>query len=89
LNYSTPINYDEQEFISGTVNFTNQVMVGQIAAMPQLLSQGGDSGSVWVDLSSSRPVALNFAGPEDDSGTYGVGNPIRDVVNRLEIRFNP
>lgn len=88
IGFGTTINYDGHEFISGDVTFTNQVLVNQIATMPQPLSQGGDSGSVWIDLSSARPVALNFAGPADDSGTNGVGNTIREVINILNIRFD-
>ncbi|MDX3525550.1 hypothetical protein P1P75_03660 [Streptomyces sp. ID05-39B] len=89
ITYSSAPPFDDHDTISGTVTFTNQVLVTQITGMTQPLSQGGDSGSVWVDMASKRPIALNFAGPADDSGTYGVGNPILDVVNRLNIRFNP
>jgi hypothetical protein len=90
-NSMTSINYDDNgghDTISGTIVFSNQVLVTQIVGMEQPLSQGGDSGSVWVDMGSKRPVALNFAGPEDDSGITGTGNPIRQVVDRLGIRFN-
>ena len=87
-NFATTIPYDESDTISGDITFNNQVEVTQIAALAQPLSQGGDSGSVWVDLASGRPVALNFAGPGDDSGTSGVANPIREVINQLSIRFN-
>lgn len=86
VTYSTPVKYDEEDTISGSVSYTNQVLVNQIVGMEQPLSLKGDSGSVWVDMASKRPVALNFAG--DDAGTTGVGNPILDVVNRLDIRFN-
>jgi hypothetical protein len=91
-NTMTSINYDDEgghDTISGTITFTNQVVVNQIVGFEQPLSQGGDSGSTWVDLASGRPVALNFAGPADDSGTSGTGNPIRAVADRLNIRFNP
>lgn len=88
-NFATTIPYDENDTISGSVSFTNQVLVAQISGMEQPLSQGGDSGSVWVDLGTGRAVALNFAGPEDDSGTTGIGNPIRQVIDQLSIRFNP
>ncbi len=87
-NVSTSITYDTEDTISGTVNFTNQVIVGQIATISQPLSQAGDSGSVWVDMGTKRPVALNFAGPSNDDGTSATGNPIRQVVNQLNIRFN-
>lgn len=86
---STSIDYDGNEFISGVHSFTNQVGVAQIIGMEQPLSQGGDSGSVWIDMASGRPVALNFAGPADDSGTSGTGSPIRLVCSLLNIRFNP
>jgi hypothetical protein len=89
VNVSTSIEYDEHDTLSGTINFTNQVRVTQIVGAEQPLSQGGDSGSVWVDLATGRPVALNFAGPKDDSGTSATANPIRLVADTLNIRFNP
>jgi hypothetical protein len=88
VDFATSISYETEDTISGTVSFTNQVLVNQITGMEQPLSQSGDSGSVWVDMGSKRPVALNFAGDSDDSGTTGIGNPIREVIERLNIRFN-
>jgi hypothetical protein len=88
ITYSTNVPYDTEDTISGTINYTNQVQVTQITGMEQPLSQGGDSGSVWVDMGSKRPVALNFAGDTADVGTNGVGNPIRQVIEQLQIRFN-
>lgn len=87
-NVSTSISYDDEDTISGSVSFTNQVTVGQIATLSQPLSQGGDSGSVWVDMGTKRPVALNFAGPTSDDGSSATANPIRQVVDNLQIRFN-
>jgi hypothetical protein len=89
LVYSTFVTYDTEDTITGQVTFTDQVLVKQITGMEQPVSQAGDSGSVWVDMATKRPVALNFAGDTDDAGTDAVGNPIRDVVDRLDIRFNP
>ena len=88
ITYSTNVPYDTEDTISGTVNYTNQVQVIQIVGMEQPVSQAGDSGSVWVDMGSKRPVALNFAGDTADVGTNAVGNPIRQVVDQLNIRFN-
>lgn len=88
VNYGTSITYDTEDTISGTIAFTNQVLVGQITGMEQPLSQAGDSGSVWVDMASKRAVALNFAGDIDDIGVTGVGNPIRQVIDQLDVRFN-
>lgn len=71
------------------INYTNQVLIVPLATPNnQPLSQGGDSGSLWVDLTSRRPVALNFAGPANDDGTNAIANPIRDVVNLFDIHFN-
>jgi hypothetical protein len=88
VTYATSVPYDTEDTISGTVTYTNQVLVNQIVGMEQPLSQAGDSGSAWIDMTSKRPVALNFAGDTEDVGTTGVGNPILDVINRLDIRFN-
>jgi hypothetical protein len=88
VNFATNVKYDTEDTISGTIAYTNQVQVNQIASMPQPVSQAGDSGSVWVDMGSKRAVALNFAGDIPDAGTEGVGNPIRQVINQLNIRFN-
>ena len=89
VTFASNVSYESEDTISGTVNYTNQVHVTQITGMEQPLSQGGDSGSVWVDMATKRAVALNFAGDLPDAGTEGVGNPIRAVVDRLQIRFNP
>lgn len=71
------------------VTFTNQVIVLPLPAPSnQPLSQGGDSGSLWVDLAAMRPVALNFAGPVTDDGSRGIANPIREVVTLLDLHFN-
>jgi hypothetical protein len=86
--FATNVTYDTEDTISGTINYSNQVLITQITGMEQPLSQAGDSGSAWIDMASKRAIALNFAGDLDDAGTTGVGNPILDVVNRLDIRFN-
>jgi len=71
------------------IAYSNQLLINQLAAPnDQPLSQGGDSGSIWVDMVSRRPVGLNFAGPADDSGVNAIANPIRDVVNLLDVHFN-
>ena len=58
-----------------TVVFDNQVSIGGTA-----FSNSGDSGSLIVDASNARPVALLYAG----SNTGTVGNPIQDVYNALK-----
>jgi hypothetical protein len=88
VDFATSITYDTEDTISGTVSYTDQVLVTQIVGMEQPLSQAGDSGSVWVDMASKRPIALNFAGAASDDGSDAIGNPIRQVINQLNIRFN-
>ncbi len=61
-----------------TVTYTNQVVVGG-----GTFSAGGDSGSLIVEASSSRPVALLYAG----SSTTTIGNPVADVTSALGITF--
>jgi len=58
-----------------TVLFDNQVSIGGGS-----FSNSGDSGSLIVDSSNARPVALLYAG----SSTGTVGNPIQDVYNALK-----
>lgn len=87
-NFAFPLTYDTEDTISGTVNYSNQVLVTQIVGMEQPTSQAGDSGSVWVDMGSRRAVALNFAGDGTDAGANGVGNPMKAVIDQLNIRFN-
>ena len=70
------------------INYTNQVFILPLPAPNnQPLSQGGDSGSLWIDLTSRRPVALNFAGPTSNDGSNAIANPIRDVVNLAGSTF--
>lgn len=57
------------------VTFNNQVAIAGVN-----FSNSGDSGSLIVDSSNSRPVALLYAG----SNTGTVGNPIQDVYNALK-----
>jgi hypothetical protein len=87
-DFATNVPYDTEDTISGTVSYTNQVQINQVSGMEQPVSQAGDSGSVWIDMATNRPVALNFAGDTADVGTEAVGNPILQVINQLNIRFN-
>ncbi|CZR33320.1 Uncharacterised protein [Legionella pneumophila] len=81
------IPYDEHDTLSGTVTYTNEVVISELAAIPQTLSDPGDSGSVWVDLATARPVALNYGSPTDSSDNRAFANPIRSVIDVLNLRF--
>jgi hypothetical protein len=86
---STNVTSNVEQDDGTVISYTNQVVVNPLTAPnDQPPSQGGDSGSVWAKLSTFRPVALNFAGPTDDSGISATANPIRDVVNLFNIHFN-
>lgn len=66
----------------GTVQLTNQIGIEVDAAQSTQFGNGGDSGSVVVDT-NRRVVGLYFAGTPD--GTYGVANPIQDVLTALDV----
>jgi len=57
------------------VTFNNQVAIAGAN-----FSNSGDSGSLIVDSSNARPIALLYAG----SSTGTVGNPIQDVYSALQ-----
>ncbi|AAU26365.1 TPA: hypothetical protein JBG74_02210 [Legionella pneumophila] len=87
LGTSVSIPYDEHDTLSDTVTYINEVVISELAAIPQTLSDPGDSGSVWVDLATARPVALNYGSPTDSSDNRAFANPIRSVIDVLNLRF--
>lgn len=56
-----------------------------IEGTPDMMG-GGDSGSVWVRESDSRPIALNFAGPSGNT-KVAIANKLERVENELDISF--
>jgi hypothetical protein len=67
----------------GNASFRNQIRVRQSGRLP--ISQGGDSGSVFVTGGSKniRAVGLLFAGSTD--GSYALANPLSRVCEQLDI----
>ncbi len=64
--------------------FTGQIRIE--ATIPyQAIGLGGDSGSLVVERHSQKAVGLYFAGPQ--SGTYGIANPIEDVLSQLGVEL--
>jgi hypothetical protein len=63
--------------------FESQLRIENAAG--KTFALGGDSGSAIVHGSRPELVGLYFAGP--DSGSYGVANPIQDVMTSLEIEL--
>ena len=70
-----------------TLFLLNQIEFVQDADTTDSMSCAGDSGSLWFQLGTNAVIALNHAGPTDDSGTTGIGCRIEDVINQLAIRF--
>lgn len=62
--------------------FEDQLRIERMDPFPSF-GLGGDSGSLVANKDRNSAVGLYFAGPED--GSYGVANPIEDVVRELQI----
>lgn len=61
--------------------FDDQIVVKGVGGMP--FSKPGDSGSLIVDFATTRPVALLFAG--SDNNLHSFGNSIFNVMRELRI----
>src|SRR5688500_4951961 len=68
----------------GPVTFINQIGIAVDSSQSTQFGISGDSGSVVVDA-SRRVVGLFFAG--NQTGTYGVANPIQSVLDALDVRL--
>lgn len=68
-----------------TVYFRNQVYIKEDPANPCVISNSGDSGSLWLQYGSNAIVALNHAGSREDNSAYGTR--IEDVMKALGIKF--
>lgn len=75
LNATVNVNYNTSRG-KRTARFTNQVICDPF-------SEGGDSGSLIVDLNSANAVGLLFAG----SPLATIFTPIDAVLNALDVRF--
>jgi hypothetical protein len=64
--------------------FANQIRIGTVSGHPAF-GLSGDSGSLVVARDAPDAVGLYFAGPPD--GSYGIANPLADVLNLLQIEL--
>lgn len=64
---------------------TSDLPESEQEAALQPVSRSGDSGSIWVHLQTGKIVALHHSGADDD--TSGHGTRIRDVMDKMNIRF--
>ena len=77
--------------INATVDVSYNTLAGKRTArfvgqvMTSGMSQGGDSGSLIVDMNSQNAVGLLFAG----SGTATIFTPIDRVLNKLGVTIVP
>jgi hypothetical protein len=79
VHHDVVVGYGEPEGGPPFAHFANGLMiVGQGGAT---FSKPGDSGSLIVEASSRRPVALLVAG----DGRFTYANPIGDVIDGLHI----
>jgi len=88
-------------YFSSAIEYSNglmQVFEEQIHIAPtkpnDRISEGGDSGAVWVTPSNGEgylAVGLHFAGdlPHSAFGEYALANPMRIVAKRLNFLLPP
>lgn len=77
LNLTVQVPYFKD--VAETIPYVTKTYTNQIVIAGNLFSDSGDSGSLVLDASNSKPVALFFAG----NGTESIGSPIADVLNEL------
>ena len=83
------------DYGGGTVQtFHDQIHIVPRPPWPAVdyeVSKGGDSGSVWIEESTSKAIGLHFAGETDPSPTAenAIANRIAKVAEELEISFTP
>lgn len=83
LTYGTVDGINGVTSVSGTGHrFENQIIVYADEKKSALWSEGGDSGSVYVN-SDNEVIGLHWGGSSD--GQRGVANAIADVENELDI----
>lgn len=63
-------------------NFTNQIRIAPVAPSTDM-SEGGDSGSVYVNANTSQIIGLHHAG----NGPAAMGNHIAPVLSLMKIDF--
>ena len=90
VSLSTSINYGDP----GVVSFTNQVRIVPRPPWPAVdyeVSQGGDSGSVWLNEANNRAIGLHFAGETNPAPTSenAICSPMAPIAAELDFSFLP
>jgi hypothetical protein len=64
----------------------SEVEIGPPGILPQYqLSEGGDSGAVWVDAATLAPVALHFKGSDWGTPERAFARPLQMVLDDLGL----
>lgn len=90
VSMSVSINYGDP----GVVAFSNQIHIVPRPPWPTVdyeVSQGGDSGSVWLNQSNNRAIGLHFAGETSPSPTAenAICSPMGPIASELNFSFLP
>ena len=83
LSISTTVSAQYQKGCGSGATFS-ETFTNQVAVMGGGFSAPGDSGSLIVTQDTADPVALLFAGSDQES----VGNPVADVLNFFQSGSN-
>ena len=71
----------------GTTFTIDQVLFVRDPDNDMPINRKGDSGSVWIHKNTLKLVALHHSGPTNESGDWGWGSLIEDIVSKFAIRF--
>lgn len=81
----TDVAYDAVVGMNDTsAMFEDQIRIER-APSNATFAEGGDSGSLVLQKNTRKAIGLYFAGPQ--SGSYGVANPLKAVLEELEIEL--
>jgi endonuclease G len=90
VSLSTSINYGDP----GVMSFSGQIRIVPRPPWPAVdyeVSQGGDSGSVWLNEGNNRAIGLHFAGETDPApaSENAICSPMAPIAAELDFSFLP
>jgi hypothetical protein len=90
VSMTTSINYTDP----GVITFNNQIRIVPRPPWPAVdyeVSQGGDSGSVWLRDGTNGAIGLHFAGETQPAPTSenAICSPIGPIATELNFSFLP
>lgn len=70
------------------VGITGDIEIAPIAHVDKYdLSEGGDSGALWVDADTMSPVALHYLGSEGSGAERAFAKPIKAILASLQLEI--